>query len=89
MRIWKYPLSITDRQEVEIPQGARLLSVQMQNDQCCLWALCDGYAPPEIRRIAIYGTGTLIPDDPGKYLSTFQMHDGALVFHAFDFTDVK
>lgn len=84
MRIWKWTLSPTDVQEVSIPKGAQLLSVQMQGNMPQLWALCDEQAPTEQRRFAIYGTGNPMPDEPGDYIDTFQMHGGALVFHAFE-----
>lgn len=89
MRIWKWALPVTDRQTVMIPGGAKLLDVQvqkgpMQERFAQLWALCDENAPPEPRHIAIYGTGNPMPDEPGDYIATFQMHGGALVFHAFE-----
>lgn len=82
MRIFKYPLQATDRQLVNLPKGAELLTVQMQHGQPCLWALVDERQPTEDRAIMIYGTGHPI-NTLGKYLGTFQMDGGALVFHAF------
>lgn len=84
MRIWKYPLDLTDQQAPIMPQGAKLLDVQVQGPQLCLWALVDEKAPVSPRKIAIYGTGNPMPDQPGEYVATFQIHGGALVFHAFD-----
>lgn len=84
MRIWKWTLIPTDVQTIEVPAGAKLLDVQIQCDMPQLWALCDESAPKEPRRIAIYGTGNPMPDEPGEYIATFQMHGGALVFHAFE-----
>ncbi len=86
MRIWKWNLPITDNQALKMPVGAKILSVQVQHDNCCLWALCDDSkgVPSENREIAIYGTGNPIPDNPGKYISTFQLLDGDLVFHVFE-----
>lgn len=84
MRIWKFPLDITDRQTLAMPEGAKMLDVQMQGDTCCLWAMCDQNAPMRVREVAIYGTGNPMPNDPGEYVATFQMHGGALVFHAFE-----
>lgn len=84
MRIWKWELEITDQQTVHMPAGAKLLDVQMQNGECCLWALCEQTGLEEPRRIGIYGTGNPMPDAPGEYVTTFQMHNGALVFHVFD-----
>lgn len=84
MRIWKYTLSLTDTQTINMPHGAHLLAVQMQHGTPQLWALCDENSIYEPRNIAIYGTGNPIPNEPGKYIDTFQMDVGALVFHVFD-----
>ena len=84
MRIWKFELAITDLQTVLMPKGAKLLDVQVQNERCCLWALCDENAPKVERRIAIYGTGYQVLGDTLEYIGTFQMQGGSLVFHAFE-----
>lgn len=85
MRIWKWTLGVTDRQSVQMPRGAKLLTVQSQGDMPQLWALCDETAPKEPRLIVIHGTGNLMPNEPpGDYVGTFQIHGGALVFHVFD-----
>lgn len=89
MRIWKWSIEVTDRQTVMMPKGAKLLDVQMQGGECCAWALCDQNAEKEPRHLAIYGTGNPMPDEPGEYLATFQMHSGALVFHAFEVANAK
>lgn len=86
MRIWKFAIKPAFPQTIELPKGATILTVQMQGDFPQLWALCDETSTiKEKRYITIYGTGTPMPDDPGKYIATFQMHDGAVVFHAFEF----
>jgi hypothetical protein len=86
--IWKFGLSVTDLQVVSMPLGSEILCVQTQNGQPQLWAMVDPKAEfVSHRQIAIFGTGHSIPDEPvalRKYIGTFQMHDGGLVFHAFD-----
>lgn len=82
-KIYKYPLLIVDEQEVEMPMGSGIMSVQMQNGQPCLWALVDTDNTPEKRKIFIRGTGHPA-DGMGRYISTFQMKGGELVFHAFE-----
>ena len=85
MRIWKWQLDVLGEQILMLPKGATLLTVQMQGDKCCLWALCDEIESTKERRyLAIYGTGHPLPDFEGRYLSTFQRDSGALVFHAFE-----
>lgn len=87
MIIWKYPLSSDDIQTIYMPEGARMLSVQLQHGTPQLWALCDECADKKQRRVAIYGTGCLIPNEPGRYIDTFQINSGELVFHVFDISD--
>jgi len=89
--IYKYLLSVTDLQEVSLPIGAEILTIQTQGETACMWALVDpNEMQKEIRYIEIFGTGHRINCDMGvdrKYISTFQMIDGRLVFHAFERTN--
>jgi hypothetical protein len=84
MRIWKFTLLGADIQEVIMPKGAKILTVQTQHGNICLWALCNPLASKETRKVAIYGTGNPISGNCGTYISTFQMFGGDLIFHAFD-----
>jgi hypothetical protein len=86
MKIWKWTLQSAEVQTIEVPRGAKFLSVQVKDEMPQLWALCGETTEYEPRKIAIYATGHTIPDDPGKYISTFLMHNGTLVFHAFEVT---
>lgn len=89
--IYKYPLQVTDLQEVLLPIGAEILTIQVQNEIPCLWALVDPDQIKEIVNIEIFGTGHPISYDIGvsrKYISTFQLNDGQLVFHTFEYTGV-
>lgn len=83
MRIWKYVLKIDDRQKIYMPTESEILSAQMQRDNLCLWALVDESKIQVDREIAIYGTGNPMPENPGKFISTFQLSN-SLVFHIFD-----
>lgn len=85
MIIWKYLLTVVDSQWLYMPQGAKLLTVQTQDGQLQLWALCEEQAPKESRLITIHGTGNPMPDEPpGIYVGTIQLSGGGLVFHVFD-----
>lgn len=70
--------------DLHMPRGATPLTVQMQGGQPQLWALCDPAQPKEWRTFDVYGTGHAMPEDPGKYIATFQMENGALVWHVFE-----
>lgn len=86
MKIWKFVLALGDSQLVSMPKDATILSIQVQKGNLCMWALCNEDAKVVERRINIYGTGNPLPDYIGdfKYLGTFQIYGGDLVFHAFE-----
>ena len=89
--IWKFELTTTDEQTIEIPLGAEFLTVQVQNNNPCIWALVDPSQPTEKRHIEIYGTGHRIHTDIGverKYIGTYQLNGGSLVFHVFEYLGV-
>lgn len=81
--IWKFELpsgGIT-----KMPANAEVLCVQSQNGNPCLWALVNSDEPMvEMRYFKVYGTGHSIPENPGKYIGTFQLQSGAFVFHVFE-----
>ncbi len=83
--IFKYELRM-GQTRLNLPHGSKILTVQMQHNIPQLWAMIDTDKPSEQRLISIFGTGHIMPEDPGEYIATFQMDGGALVFHVFDGT---
>lgn len=83
-RIYKYPLAIVGDQAIPLPLGAEILTIQMQGDQLCLWALVDPSKQAATAYIEVFGTGHEITDAPRKYLGTVQQAGGALVWHIFE-----
>lgn len=85
--IYKYPLDTKDTNILELPKGAQILTVQTQNNIPCIWALVnDKETEKESRFINTFGTGHPIDSSPRKYIGTYQLHNGALVFHVFEET---
>lgn len=82
--IWKFSLEVADKQAVHMPVKAKVLCVQSQHDQPCIWALCDTNAPSVERTFAVYGTGHQHEQIKGEYVGTCQCHGGALVWHVFE-----
>jgi hypothetical protein len=80
--IWKWTLQ--PETTINMPHGAKLLAVQEQRGEPQLWALVDPGAKTYPRTFRVYGTGHNLPDDPGKYVGTFQIQNEALVFHVFE-----
>ena len=82
--IWKFTLDgRASPQSIQMPKGAQSLSVQVQGENPCLWAIVNPQAEPETVLISIYGTGHNLPDNPGEFIGTFQISNGRFVFHVF------
>jgi len=88
MKIFKYPIGIHDKLTIRMPEGAKVLCVQTQKSEAdevpCIWALVDDKAPTEERTFLTFGTGHPIEKMPGDWIGTYQLEDGALVFHVFE-----
>ncbi|MEE9451060.1 MAG: hypothetical protein V3V72_13505 [Ignavibacteriaceae bacterium] len=87
--IWKFELETTEDQKIEMPVNAKILTVQSQDEIPCLWALVDPSAKKEIRLFEVFGTGHPVGYDMGvnrNYIGTYQLQNGALVFHVFEYT---
>jgi hypothetical protein len=84
LSIWKFDLTVTDRQLVTMPIGAKILSIQFQGGSLKLWALVDPEAETVGREIVMYGTGWPMREHPGQHLGTVQQADGYFVWHFFE-----
>lgn len=82
--VFKYPLSVADSQEIQMPEGAEILSVQVQGGVVCLWALVDMDAKETTRRFELYGTGHDFRPGEQKFIGTIQLYAGSIVFHVFE-----
>ncbi len=81
--IYKYPVS--PECEIEMPRGAKILTVQTQRGEPQLWALVDPDAPKERRRNVAFGTGHDIAyPEHLTYIGTVQMPGVSLIFHVFE-----
>lgn len=85
--IYKYPFETSDVVELEIPEMAEILCVQTQAGKPCIWAKVDTEEIIEApRRFRIFGTGHNLGGsaDRLKYVGTYQINCGYLVFHVFE-----
>ncbi len=86
--IWKAVLKLTDVQDIDVPEGAEMLTAREQHEHICVWFKCEPSNPITNRRIAIVGTGHPAPDD-GRYIGTGLLHGGQLVLHVFERADAS
>ena len=80
--VFKYPIQITDEQEILAPIGWQPLSVQFQHGAPCIWALVDTANALVLQTVHVHGTGHPIEHN-GRFLGTIQVAGGSLIFHVF------
>jgi len=87
--VFKYPFSIEDEPfEIQLPQGAKIVAVFVQDTRPCLWAQVDPKAEKEPVRFLVCGTGHPIGKpvegaDHWEHIATFPMAGGKLIWHLF------
>jgi len=87
LTIYKWTIPIEDHFTLELPKNAKILTVQTQRGTPQLWAMVDSETEKEKRYFRLAGTGHPLGDDYLgiiNYIGTFQMGNGALVFHLFE-----
>jgi len=83
--IWKYTLSITSgAQRLEMPQGARLLSVAEQAGKLCLWAMVDPAKSHTTRYVEVTGTGQPLDAGINRRLIGTVITDDFTAHHVFE-----
>lgn len=81
MKIWKYPLEEGTEYRIQMPKGARILDLQLQDRVPTIWAQVDPEAEKETRSFRIIGTDQIF-FDALEYVGTYQ--EGYLVWHVFE-----
>ena len=81
--IWKYSLEVKDVQKIEMPKGARLLSVAAQHGAPQLWAEIDPSAPMGEAEIVTIGTGFFIDPTGLDFIGSYQLYGGSFVGHVY------
>lgn len=79
--IWKYPITDSPCQEIEMPLNAEILCIQLQDNIPTLWVLVETEEPKRIFDILTYYTGAYCVDRKGQYIGTYQLT--GLVYHVF------
>jgi len=91
--IWKYPVEGgTDIIHIEMPKDAEIISMQVQHGTPCIWAIVDDNNEKVDRVFEIIGTGHSLPELrylERKFIDTFQVNGGSLVFHLFELIKTK
>jgi len=86
--IHKYEVPILDHMIISLPEGAEILSVHVQRGTPCMWAAVDPDAPLVGRQFELRETGHALTGAEGRFVGTFLLQDGALVFHLYESLEV-
>ena len=83
--VWKYSLH-PGLNEISVPPHSYAMAVQDQRGSPQIWMLVAMDNPNRVMRMfRVVGTGEPIPDScVGRYVGTFQMDVGEMVFHVFE-----
>ena len=82
--VWKYKISVEDYTVLNLPVGAKPLSVQEQRGEVYLWCLVNpDQKVHETRTFRLAGTGHPIVENV-EFLGTFQLYEGSFVGHLFE-----
>jgi len=84
--IYKYDLNYEGSPDitVDLPKGARILDIQMQREQLCLWAIVNPACESEQRHIHIATTGSPAHFERMSYIRTLLFNGGSIVLHFFE-----
>lgn len=83
--IWKYPIPTTRDFDLDLPVGAKILTVHTQKDSPKIWVLIDPDMGSENRKFIIKPTGYSYFDSKNlRYIGTFFLGNESLVWHLFE-----
>ena len=86
--IYKFAIDSTDFQRIKMPSGSSILCVDVVAEMVFIWAEVDTEAASSERVIHTVATGGPMPlvseRGPIRYIGTYQLHGGPLVFHVFE-----
>lgn len=83
MVIYKYTITIAEKQTINMPTSAHVLSVQVQQGMICIWAVVSPSSLEGETEIYMYGTGHTMESNRKSFIGTVQLDKGELVFHVF------
>jgi len=89
-QIWKYVIK-TNKLIHKVPANGKVLHVDEQFGEICVWIEVDPDEIKEERHFEVYGTGHLIKYDIGtdrNYLGSVKLENGALIFHIYEYLGV-
>lgn len=82
MKVYKYPLSTHEENDIVLPVGSTVLHVHNQENVPCLWVQISEAEKTECRTFCCFVTG--VDFDGGRYHGTCHLFEGKFVVHVFE-----
>lgn len=83
--IWKFEVQVEETFQVSLPEGATVLSVDVQYGVPQMWALVEPGKPLRLRTFHVYGTGHVHSVNAfSRFVGSFQLMNGSFVGHLFE-----
>jgi len=87
--VWKFILSTAPLFILDMPEGAKVVSVEVVDESPCIYAIVDPNKPVVARYFAVHGTGHEMSEHciPERFKGSFIIEGsvlGTIVFHVFD-----
>ena len=83
-KVFKYPVPANDYFYLDLPRGAKILTVQIENSRPQIWALVNPENPTETRNFCLAGTGNPMNEKNLIYIGTFQASNESFIWHLFE-----
>jgi hypothetical protein len=81
-QMWKFKVSVTGITELTMPKNAKIVHVDNQHDEICMWALVTPSRVEETRYFEVIGTGQNFGISHREYVGTVLV--GRFVWHVFE-----
>lgn len=78
LRVYKYPIA----NQMDLPEGAKLVKVENQDRMACAWFVVDIEAPVEARLFRVEGTGSSWDNAEWEHRWTWM--NGPFVWHLLE-----
>lgn len=81
--VFKFDLTLETHQNIKIPRDHQILSIQTQRGKPRMWVRVNPESEPTTVALHTVCTGCPFAFDVSKFLGTYQVQSGDLVFHVF------
>ena len=82
-RIYRKTIEITDSQVISDFGLVRVLAVEDRRGEPEVWYELEDDGPPMSITLRVFGTGFILPENPGTYIGHFLAHENWFVGHVY------